>query len=128
MLEGLHEKDGKELVKYWNLNHELLKSYNKFSGDDAGDIVWEAGLYVDLGASLDPPWSVLILLELHLSSGDYGRIVMSIVGYGGSKARWKGVEGVRLQWSDKEVTKQNLVTKVVMKVLARLLGDMVVMS
>ncbi|GJV23388.1 hypothetical protein Tco_1376083 [Tanacetum coccineum] len=51
-----------------------------------------------------------------------------VIGYGGIKARWKGVEGARLQWSDKEVTKQNLVTKMVMKVLARLLGDMIVMS
>ncbi|GJW66664.1 hypothetical protein Tco_0121088 [Tanacetum coccineum] len=39
-----------------------------------------------------------------------------------------GVIRVRMDMGDKEVTKQDLVAKVVMEVLGRLLGDMVVMS
>ncbi|GJZ91210.1 hypothetical protein Tco_0663137 [Tanacetum coccineum] len=57
------------------------------------------------GTSLDPPWSEL---ELHLSGDEFLR--------------------VRMDMGDKEVTKQDLVAKVVMEVLGRLLGDMVVMS
>ncbi|GKE78648.1 hypothetical protein Tco_1544768, partial [Tanacetum coccineum] len=39
-----------------------------------------------------------------------------------------GVIRVRMDMGDKEVTKQDLVAKVVMEVLGRLLGDMMVMS
>ncbi|GKB81861.1 hypothetical protein Tco_0948756 [Tanacetum coccineum] len=45
-----------------------------------------------LGTSLDPPWSDL---ELYLCGDEFL-----------SNARWKGVEEVRLQWSDKEVTRR----------------------
>ncbi|GKF40741.1 hypothetical protein Tco_0124083, partial [Tanacetum coccineum] len=55
--------------------------------------------------SLNSPWSDL---ELHLSGDEFLR--------------------VRMDMGNKEVTKQDLVAKVVIEVLGRLLGDMVVMS
>ncbi|GJY92066.1 hypothetical protein Tco_0507848, partial [Tanacetum coccineum] len=58
-----------------------------------------------IGTSLNPPWSEL---ELHLSGDEFLR--------------------VRMDMGNKEVTKQDLVAKVVIEVLGRLLGDMVVMS
>ncbi|GKD95742.1 hypothetical protein Tco_1379639 [Tanacetum coccineum] len=51
-----------------------------------------------------------------------------MVGYGGSNARCKDVEGVRLQRGYKEVTRQSWWPRVVMEVLGCLLGDMMVRS
>ncbi|GJW22691.1 hypothetical protein Tco_0033313 [Tanacetum coccineum] len=66
-------------------------------------LLYQKLLEFNPGTSLDPPWSDL---ELHLCGDEFLRLVMSVVGYGGRNARWKGVEGVRLQWSDKEVTRR----------------------
>ncbi|GJX21105.1 hypothetical protein Tco_0223782 [Tanacetum coccineum] len=72
-----------------------------------------------LGTSLDPPWSGL---RLHLSGDKFLRWARKLGMQG------VGVIRVRMDMGDKEVTKQDLVAKVVMEVLGRLLGDMVVMS
>ncbi|GJU49676.1 hypothetical protein Tco_1219231 [Tanacetum coccineum] len=69
--------------------------------------------------SLDPPWSGL---RLHLSGDKFLRWARKLGMQG------VGVIRVRMDMGDKEVTKQDLVAKVVMEVLGRLLGDMVVMS
>ncbi|GJY31505.1 hypothetical protein Tco_0415000 [Tanacetum coccineum] len=71
------------------------------------------------GTSLDPPWSGL---RLHLSGDKFLRWARKLGMQG------VGVIRVRMDMGDKEVTKQDLVAKVVMEVLGRLLGDMVVMS
>ncbi|GJX05078.1 hypothetical protein Tco_0190994 [Tanacetum coccineum] len=72
-----------------------------------------------LGTSLDPSWSGL---RLHLSGDEFLRWARKLGMQG------VGVIRVRMDMGDKEVTKQDLVAKVVMEVLGRLLGDMVVMS
>ncbi|GKB91856.1 hypothetical protein Tco_0964128 [Tanacetum coccineum] len=69
-----------------------------------------------LGTSLDPLWYGL---SLHLSGDKFLR-KLGMQGV--------GVIRVRMDMGDKEVTKQELVAKVVMEVLGRMLGDMVVMS
>ncbi|GKE85060.1 hypothetical protein Tco_1558802, partial [Tanacetum coccineum] len=65
---------------------------------------------------LDPPWSEL---ELHLSGDEFLRCDLK---------EWIKGYRVRMDMVDKEATKQDLVAKVVIEVLGRLLGDMVVMS
>ncbi|GJY77124.1 retrovirus-related pol polyprotein from transposon TNT 1-94 [Tanacetum coccineum] len=75
------------------------------------------GLFIHHGTSLDPPWSGL---RLHLSGDKFLRWARKLGMQG------VGVIRVRMDMGDKEVTKQDLVAKVVMEVLGRLLGDMVV--
>ncbi|GJY58650.1 hypothetical protein Tco_0458542 [Tanacetum coccineum] len=87
-------------------------------GLNIGDSIEDGGTIVGsgIGTSLDPSWSGL---RLHLSCDEFLR-KLGMQGV--------GVIRVRMDMGDKEVTKQDLVAKVVMEVLGRLLGDMVVMS